>query len=76
MDLMMRWIVYWNRQIRKLTILDVKLAQGAAMFFALTVAKLVPQLMAASIWWFVVLGLICGVRPLYVIFAKRAPENT
>ena len=44
---------YWNRKVRKFTILDVKLAQGAAMAFVLIIVKLFPQIMSLSIWWFV-----------------------
>ncbi len=52
-----------NERVKKFSILDVKLVQGAAMFLALIVAKLIPQIMEISIWWFVALLVICGIKP-------------
>jgi len=47
-------------------IIDVKLAQVTAMFLALIIAKLIPDIMDVGIWWFVVLLIICEIRPFYV----------
>jgi len=71
MKLLKKWVEFWNRQVKKFNIFDVKLAQGCAMFFALILAKLIPQIMELSIWWFVGLAVICSIRPWYVICAKR-----
>ncbi|MBI4721516.1 MAG: hypothetical protein HY769_00685 [Candidatus Stahlbacteria bacterium] len=60
-----------NKRVKKLSILDVKLAQGAAMFAALIVAKLIPQIMDISIWWFVVLLVVCIIKPFYVFYIKN-----
>jgi len=60
-----------NRRVRKLDIIDVKLSQGAAMFFVLIIAKLIPDIMGLSIWWFVVLLIICAVKPVYVFWIKQ-----
>ena len=70
MQLLLRWIDFWNRQVKKFTIFDVKLAQAAAMCSALIVAKLVPQILTVNIWWFVVLALVCAARPTYVFFSR------
>ena len=60
-----------TRRGRKFDIIDVNLAQGAAMFVALIIAKLIPQIMDLSIWWFVVLLVICAIRPVYVFWFKE-----
>jgi hypothetical protein len=51
--------------------LDVKLAQGAAIFGALIVAKLIPQIMDINIWWFVTLIRIGVIKLFYVFFIKK-----
>ena len=57
-----------NQRVKRLSLIDVKLAQGAAMFFALVIAKLIHQIMNLSIWWFVVLLIICAIKPIYVFW--------
>ena len=57
-----------NQRAKKLAIIDLKLAQGAAMFFALVIAKLIPDIMDLSVWWFVVMLVICAIRPFYVFW--------
>ncbi|HNR29866.1 MAG TPA: hypothetical protein PKI11_03155 [Candidatus Hydrogenedentes bacterium] len=66
-----RWIAFWNRQVRKFTIYDVKLAQTGAMAFALIIAKIFPCILAISIWWFVAALILCMIRPCYVILFKN-----
>jgi len=60
-----------TRRVRRFDIIDVKLAQGAAMFFALVVAKLIPRIMDISIWWFVGLLVLCAAKPFYVFWIKQ-----
>ena len=60
-----------NERVKKLSILDLKLAQGAAMFVALIVAKLIPPIMGIHIWWFVALLVLCGIKPFYVFWIKK-----
>ncbi len=60
-----------NQRAKKLGIIDLNLAQGAAMFFTLTIAKLIPGIMDLSIWWFVALLIICEVRPFYVFWIMK-----
>jgi len=57
-----------NQRVKKFSLIDVKLAQGAAMFLALIIAKLIPQIMDLSILWFVVLLIICAIKPFYVFW--------
>ncbi len=60
-----------DKRVKKFSLIDVKLAQCAAMFVALIIAKLIPQIMGLSIWWFVVLLVICAIRPVYVFWFKE-----
>ncbi len=60
-----------NQRVKKFDLMDVELAQGAAMFFALVIAKLIPDVMDLSIWWFVGLLIICAVRPFYVFWIMK-----
>jgi hypothetical protein len=60
-----------TKRVKRFDIIDVKLAQGAAMFFALVIAKLIPRIMDMSIWWFVGLLVICAIRPFYVFWIKQ-----
>ena len=62
---------YTNERIKKFSIIDLKSLQLAAIFVALIIVKLMPQIMEVSIWWFVVLAVIFGLRPLYVFFFKK-----
>jgi hypothetical protein len=60
-----------DARIKRFGVLDVKLAQGAAIFLALTIVKLYPQIMSVSVWWFVALCVLCAVRPLQLFFGRR-----
>ncbi len=60
-----------NRRVKKFGIIDVKLAQGAAMFFVLIIAKLIPDIMDLSIWWFVGLLVLCAIKPFYVFWFEQ-----
>lgn len=62
---------YFDSRARRLGILDTKLALGAAMFLALVLVKLVPAILNVSVWWFVVLWIGCGIRPMIVFFGNR-----
>ena len=60
-----------DQRVKRFGIVDVKLAQGAAMFVALIIAKLIPQIMDVSLWWFVVLLVGCAMKPAHVFWAKE-----
>ena len=64
-------IEYFNERLKKFSIFDVKLAQGAAIFLALTIVKVFPQIMEIHVSWFVALTILCALRPLYVMFLKK-----
>ena len=70
MNQIVHWTAYWNRKIKKFTIVDVKLAQGLAIACVLIIVKLFPQVMQLSVWWFVVLAVICWSRIVYTVWIK------
>ncbi len=67
----MSLIQFFNERVKKFSIFDVKLAQGAAIFVALVVVKLFPQIMDIHICWFISLAILCALRPVYVMFLKK-----
>jgi len=60
-----------NERVKKLSIIDLKLAQGGAMFLVIILVKLIPEIMNINIWWFVTLLVICVIKPLYVCWIKK-----
>lgn len=60
----------WDRRARRLGILDTKLAQAAAIFFALTIVKMFPRIMDLSIWWFAGLAALCAIRPVITFYCE------
>ena len=64
------WIGYWNRKVKRFTIWDLKLAQIWTAAWILIFAKLVPQIMQLSIWWFVLIMILCAPRLFAVLFKK------
>jgi hypothetical protein len=67
----MRFLEDMTQRVKKFDIIDLKLAQGAAMFFALAIAKLIPQIMNINIWWFAALLVLCAIKPVYVFWIRK-----
>jgi hypothetical protein len=67
---------YFDSRARKLGILDTKLAQAAAIMFALTVVKLYPQIMSVSIWWFAGLTVVFAIKPLITFYGGDGKPGT
>ncbi len=63
-------IQYFNNRVKNFTIFDVKLAQIAAIFFALIIVKIFPEIMSLNIGWFIGLSLLFALRPVYALFIK------
>jgi hypothetical protein len=61
---------WMDERVKRFGIWEMKLAQGAAIFFALIVVKLVPQILTVSVWWFVILAALCAIRPIYVFYGR------
>jgi len=54
----------------KLGWLDFKLTSILGIFIGLILVRIIPQLMEISLWWYIVLGLLCLIRVWYVIMKK------
>ena len=50
--------------------LDLKISGLCGIFAGFILMMLIPQLLEVSIWWFVILGVLCLVRVYYVILKK------
>lgn len=59
-----------DERARRLGIVDTKLAQGASMFFALIIVKLLPGILEASVWAFVVLAILFAIKPARTFFGS------
>ena len=66
------WIDYWNRRVKQLTIWDLKLAQISTAAWMLLLAKVFPQIMELSIWWFVLVIALCAPWVIYVFWLKKS----
>jgi hypothetical protein len=62
---------FFNERVKKLTIFDVKLVQISAMGVILIIVKLIPQIMTINISWFILLSVICAIRPMYAFYFKK-----
>jgi hypothetical protein len=62
---------YFDKRARTLGIIDLKLVQAAMIFFTLIIAKLFPRILNIDIWWFVVLFVLCIIRPFYAFFLRK-----
>ncbi|UCE19034.1 MAG: hypothetical protein JSV84_01420 [Gemmatimonadota bacterium] len=60
-----------NLRVRKLGLVDVKLAQGCAIFLTLIIVKLLPEIMNISIWWFIGLLFLCAIKPIYTFIGQK-----
>ena len=61
-----------NERIKQFIWVDIKLVTFAGIFLGLILAKLVPTILGINVWWFVLLAVLCILRPYYVIFSKKS----
>ncbi|MCK4413311.1 MAG: hypothetical protein KAY32_07200 [Candidatus Eisenbacteria sp.] len=61
-----------DRRVRRLGLLDTKLAQGAAMCVAIILVKLIPEITSLGIGWFVALAVLLGIRPVIKAFGPES----
>ena len=71
MNTVMSWIGYWNRKVKQFTIWDLKLAQLWTAMWILIIVKIFPQIIQISVWWFVVIAVLCAPRLFYVLWIKK-----
>ena len=60
-----------DQRAKKCSFIDIQLALCSAAFFALFIAKLIPQIMNISIWWFIALSVLCTVKASCVFWFKQ-----
>ena len=60
-----------NEKVKKLTFVDVKLVAFVGICIGLILAKLIPDVLRLSIWWFVAIGVLFLLRVYYVILFKK-----
>jgi hypothetical protein len=65
-----------DERARRLGILDTKLVQAATIFLTLAIVKVIPEIMAVNIWWFLGLAVLCVIKPIHTFyFAGKAPGS-
>ena len=69
-----RMIDFGNRKVKQFNIWDLKLVQTWAAVWILIFAKLFPQIIEISIWWFIAILLLCLPRLIYILFMKNNPK--
>jgi hypothetical protein len=62
---------FFKARISRLSMLDLKLAQGAAMCVMVIIIKLFPDILRIEIWWFLLFAALFGFKPLYVFYVKK-----
>lgn len=68
----MIFINFFNNRVKEhFTIMDVKLAQLAAMFVLIILIKLIPEIISLNYWIYIVGAILAAIRPLYVMFIKK-----
>ena len=60
-----------DERARRLGILDTELVQAAAIFFALVIVKLVPEILDLDVWWFATLAVVCAIKPALTFFGAK-----
>lgn len=66
----MSLLEYFDSRAKRLGIVDTKLVQGAAIFFALVIVKQVPEILELNVWWFIGLCVACAIKPVLVFFGS------
>ncbi len=68
----MIFIKFFNNRIKEhFTIMDIKLAQIAAMFVLIILIKLIPEIITLNYWVYIVGAILTAIRPLYLMFIKK-----
>jgi len=67
----MKMIKFFNERIKFFSIFDIKLAQLASMFVVIILIKLIPQIITLDYWVYILGVILCGIRPVYVMFFKK-----
>lgn len=73
-----QWLSFADRQVKRFSLVDVKLIQLCGAFLGIALVKLFPSLLGLSIWCFLAMALIVVAKPSCVFFFSRGgqPEGT
>lgn len=64
-------LVNLNQRVKRFSLVDLKLSQFVAMFAVLIIVKYFPRITKLNVWWFVVLLIICAIKPMYILLFKK-----
>ena len=67
----MDFIEAMNQRVKKLGFFDLQLVKWSTVFFTLIIVKLIPEIVNVNTWWFVLLFILCSIKPLYVAWIKK-----
>jgi len=69
-------LIKWaDDKTKKLGIWDTKLVALAGICIGLILAILIPAIVNVSIWWYIIIGILCLIRVYYVILFKKEVEE-
>ena len=60
-----------NRRVGRLSLIDIKMTQLAAMFITIIIVKLFPGILGLNYWLLAILAVLCGIRPLCKILRSE-----
>jgi len=63
---------YFNCRIKLFSIWDIKLAQLAAMAVMIILIKLIPEITALRFRYYILITIVCAIRPCYMMFFKKS----
>lgn len=70
----MNFINSMNQRVSKLSLFDIQLIKAGNWFFALIIVKLIPDIMNINVAWFVLLLILCAIKPFYVAWIRPFVE--
>lgn len=60
-----------NDRVKKLSFFDLKLFKWGTICFTLIIVKLIPEILNVNIMWFIGLGILFSIKPVYVLLSKN-----
>ena len=64
-------IAYFNKRIKNLTFWDIALTKLSVLFATIVIVQLFPRLLEINIFLWIILSLLCAIRPLYAVWVKK-----
>jgi len=63
---------WMNSKLQNMRWFDISLVKLSSAAFALLIAKLWAPLLALQWYWYLLIGILAAIRPMYKIFKKEA----